>query len=244
VDPTAILHLIESSEFQHGLVAGLVAFVIGWLVRRYRVDWGLLWLPTVTVAGVWAQVLDRAPTERAVLLYGWVAPTGAIAVMLMSYGLIKNRDRVELAPALIVSLGGVWATVPDTEVILLVLGVTAVLIWLWWPNGLLPIRPVGAIAVAVVAMWAGTVGSIGRPGAYVGAFGALASLALLSFPSRATSAWWGFVIHVLLVVGWTRLAGLSHSASTAFALGAAVTAGILAVRYAFSPDPPGFSIDG
>ncbi len=224
VDPTVALRLLQTPEFQRGLVAGLAALAIGLFMRRIRVDWGLLWAPTVGAALFWADVLNRQALERSLTRHGWVLPAAALTIAAVSYGLIKNRSRPELAPALALSLAGVWATVPDTEVISVLLGVTSAMVWLWWPRQLLPLRAAGALGIATVAAASGAAGSVGRPGAYVGAFGALAALALLSWPRRSISPWWSFAAHAALVIGWSRVAGLSRSAPTALAIGVGLTA--------------------
>jgi hypothetical protein len=231
MDPNVLIRLVESPEFQRGLIAGIVLVAIGLFAHKLSIDWGLLWAPAVVVAGIWANVINLPAIGRALLLDWWVAPAAAITAAVVAHAFATNQNRVELAPAFSFSLAGVWATVPDTEQIMVLLGVTTALIWLWWPRPLVAPKPVGTLVVATLAVGAGAVGAVGRPGAYVGAFGALASLALLSYPRRPSAPWWGFLAHMLLVIGWSRIAGLSDGALPALMIGTALTVTVLGARY-------------
>lgn len=232
-----VFGVFSSPEFQRGVVAGAMAAGAGLLARRLKPgwtpDWGLLWFAAVVVAGASAKLLDRTATEQAFTQRSWVLPLAAAAFAAVFYGLQRHRRRSDTSLAFLLSVGGVWATVPDTEHALLLLGATAPLVLVWWPRAWVTIGIGGAVVVGASVIWGAGLGSYGRDGAYVGAFGALASLALLDVPVRLKRFNLGF--HFVTVFAWSRIAGLSRSSTTALVLGAVLTLAILLVKRWLAP---------
>ena len=71
-----------------------------------------------------------------------------------------------------VSAFGVYATVPDTEVVAALVGVSLPLLVLGWPMRLATLGRAGAAATVVLLVWAGAVGGGGRPASIIAVVGA------------------------------------------------------------------------
>jgi hypothetical protein len=91
-----------------------------------------------------------------------------------------------LLPALLaVTAVGIWATVPDVEAALVLLGAAVPLTLLGWPGPLAGRRPApaafgiaGSVAVAAVLAWTVATGGVGRSGSVVGGLACLGLLAV------------------------------------------------------------------
>ena len=109
------------------------------------------------------------------------------------------------------SVGGVYATVPDTEQALVLLGVAAPVALLGWPLRRAVLGPAGSPAAVAVLAWSAAVGGVGRPSSIVGAVGCLGLFVVgpLSRRSVRTSAPVVVAAHALLVLVSARVAGLA-----------------------------------
>lgn len=230
MNPVTVLRLLETQEFQVGAIAGLIALAVALALRDKAPHFGLLFSFAAVAAIGWLGLFAWPLTERALTREWWIIPLGIVTVVFATYGLSGKHG--EGPPVLMagISVGGMWATVPDTEIAAAVVGVAAGLAIL----AALPHRTamafVGAEFFALIAVWAVAVGAVGRNGAVVGGFGAVASLALIRW-RRVSQPWWDLGLHVVLVLLWARVAGLRQSALEAVLLGASGTVVVAAVRW-------------
>jgi hypothetical protein len=133
----------------------------------------------------------------------------------------RRTARLGLGPLLFaLSIGGVYATVPDTEQALVLLGVAAPVALLGWPLRQAVLGPAGSPAAVAVLAWTAAVGGVGRPSSIVGAVGCLGLfvVAPLSRRSVRTSAPVVVATHALLVLVSARVAGLRPTVSAAVAV--------------------------
>jgi hypothetical protein len=191
------------------LVLGLALLGTAAWVTRAGVSWALGGAAWVGGALVLAGALpERVPT--------WMGVSAAVALVPLA-PLIESRARRwgRLAPVVLLgSIAGVYACVPDTEVLRPLLGASAVVAFL----ALLPdaaVVQVGAGVVAGYTVWISAFESAGRAGALWGAIGCVAALAL--FPARPelgapSRSWWIAAATTSLLVVWcARVAGLVDS---------------------------------
>jgi hypothetical protein len=77
------------------------------------------------------------------------------------------------AVCLLLTAGGIYAAVPDTEAARALVGVAVVLAWCGWPFPIARIGFGGSVAVATTTAWVIIDGGRGRPGSIIGAAAAL-----------------------------------------------------------------------
>jgi hypothetical protein len=235
-----------------------------------RLVWGLallVGLPLlVAFAGgttnIWARLAALVVAVPGALLVGqaaslqnhvhWVPEMVALTA-LVGGALVVDYDEANahsgLAPVLLaITVLGMWTTVPDTEQVLVVLGVFAPLALVGWPV----VRAAeGAAAYGVVGLlaWVAAVGGRGRPGSVVGAVACLGVLLVeplvrrlwrgrASLPTRPLSlrGLLTVAIHSVVVLLAARVAGLETSAKIAGAASAvALLAGGVAMVLVIGP---------
>jgi hypothetical protein len=235
-----------------------------------RLVWGLallVGLPLVAAflggpTNAWARLAAFVVAVPGALVVGqatslqnqvhWVPELVALTA-LVAGALVVDYDeanaRSGLAPVLLaITVFGMWTTVPDTEQVLVVLGVFVPLALLGWPV----VRAAeGAAAYGVVGLlaWVAAVGGRGRPGSVVGAVACLGVLLVeplvrrlwrgrASLPTRPLSrrSLLTVAIHAVVVLLAARVAGLETSARTAAAASAvALLAGGIAMGLAIGP---------
>lgn len=234
MNPLALLRLFETTEFQVGLAAGLIALGVGLSMRRRAPHVALLF-SFAAVAGLgWLGSFSPSVTERALLRAWWILPAVVVAVVAAVYALKERIGGAHPTVALAVTVGGVWATVPDTEEAAVLVGVMTGLFALAWLPRRGRLAFVSAEFATIIIAWVVVVGALGRDGAVIGGLGALASIGLLRL-ILIRRAWWDIVLHVALVLVWTRVAGLRQSALEAAVLGVFATAVIGAIRWQLAP---------
>ncbi len=230
MNPVTLLRLLETHEFQIGLIAGIVGFVVALILRDRRPHFALLFSFAAVAAIGWLRLFSASLLEDAFLRRWWVLPAAVTSIAIITYGLSRDSGFLHPVWPTAVSLGGVWATVPDTEEAAVVLGVISGLLLM----SILPrsanLALVGSEFLALIVVWVVAVGSLGRDGAIVGGLGALASLALIRW-RQVDSGWWDLGLHVGLVLVWSRVAGLRQAAWEAAALGVTATVVVAAVRW-------------
>ena len=223
----AIAALLTDPEFQAGVVLGIAGLLLLVALRRQSIDWGLIWAAAALLAPVTARLfgaeagrdlnLDTLQPTPTIL----VAATAAAAVA--AAGLIRSRVYQATALGLAISIAGIWATVPDTEEVAVLVGVTAGLIWAWWPAGWSWPGIAGSVAIVGIAAWLAVEGGLARDTGMVGAFGSLAALGWSAFalPIGRPLIW--LLGHLATVLVWSRWAGLSDSVATALVIGLPAT---------------------
>jgi hypothetical protein len=107
----------------------------------------------------------------------WVPYAIAFTVPVVG-GLLHDFDRVHSARSapfllLFISVLGAYLTVPSTDLMLVLLGVSVTLALLSFPQPLASFGPAGSAAVAGVFCWIAVVEAGSQPGSAVGAIGAL-----------------------------------------------------------------------
>lgn len=217
------------------LLLGLAVGAVGLLVAPVfpKLDWGLLWTLLALAGLYWFRPQEVGQlSELGGTLY--LAPV-VVVVMAGAGAALFRANTGEGAWMFLVSIGGAWATVPDTEAISILLGSAFPLAIAAFPLRFLASGPLGGglaglLGALVVISEAG-----GRGGSVVGAAGALAVAAL---PGRGRSR---FLRHVLLVALWSRIAGRLPSEFSAFAVGTLLTLLVLGSellwRRYFGPAP-------
>jgi len=89
----------------------------------------------------------------------------------------RRGARLGVAPVLLlVALGGMYATVPDTDAVRAAIGALVPLTLLACPRAVATLGAAGAYAATAVAIWLAVVEGSARPGAVIGALGCLALL--------------------------------------------------------------------
>jgi len=227
--------------FAVGLVLGLGAALIClwlWSSRRERPPVAGLGLAAATVAGL---ALTRPSADAALAWPGLLAATVAVAAALTAFD--RRWGDLGLLPALLaVSAAGIWATVPDVEGALVLLGATVAMALLGRPGPLAARRPglaafgaAGSAAAAAVLVWVVATGGAGRPGSVVGGLACLGLLLVepavrLLDPRRRSPldpvqgrpglGWAALAVQLVLAGFASRVAGRPDSAAIALGLAA------------------------
>jgi len=148
-----------------------------------------------------------------------------------------------------VSVLGVYATVPDTEIVAPVVGVVLPLLVLGWPIRFATLGRAGAAAAVALLMWAGAVGAEGRPASVIAAIACLGLLVgspvgRLLLPrvgdrfrrsSRAAVTFCLVVSHVVIVLVASRVGGRLSDPEVAAGVGALIGLTAVVVGAAFRP---------
>lgn len=257
----ALVALADRIRLTDGLVFGLVLLALGGAAVAAVAE--RLHLPPVgsaallAVPGAWlvagAAGLDETGPKLA--LVATVAVAGALV------GAADHDYRhLGLGPILMLAtLAGAYATLPETERALIVLGAALPLVALGWPWPLASLGRAGASATVGLLAWVAVIDGSARAGSTVGAVACLGVLlvepvaGLLRTPSvlcridrpqdgrsdrerDGVAAWRTalpvVLIHVVLVAVASRIAGLRSSAWEAGAIAgvALVVAVVVAVR--------------
>lgn len=207
------------SELLAGLLCGVVGFAVTGLWRR--LDWGLVWT-AVALAGL--TLLRPRWTER---LADLSLPLTAVAVLSigLAIGQLFRRGREESAWIFLISLGGAFATVPDTESISVLLGLTLPLAIASEPLRLTSSSSLGGALVGVLSAIVVVTEGVARTGSVIGAAGAMAVAAL---PGEGRIY---LIRHLVLVAVWSRIAGRLPSGLAALAIGLSFTITLLGAEW-------------
>jgi hypothetical protein len=173
----------------------------------------------------------------------------AVPIAAIAFERFASRaHRWEPALYAVVSLGGVWAAVPDTEMPLVVAGAAlpGLVLSVLWPEGTIAS---GASFVGLL-LWAAAEGARGRPAAFLAAIGCLGLLLVAPVADwasrsvgphvvrlpRVASNVVRFGLHVAVVVVCARVAGpLVSRSDAAIVTGAALAGGGL-LTWIVAPD--------
>lgn len=164
--------------------AALLAGVAAWALGRARRGGLVATLAGLAPAAAGVGALAAAgviPADRDTGL----APAVAVAAVLVAGALLADFDRRRrdglALPLWAVSVAGVWATVPDVESAVVVLGAALPPALLGWPsplarNGLVSLGVAGSLAGAGLLVWVVATDGAGRPGSMVGGLACLGVL--------------------------------------------------------------------
>lgn len=213
---------LASSALALGLVALGAAGVVADVVPRARAL-----LPLLALPGAWVL------STQAVDVAGW-AVFALLATVVIGGPLVADVDHHwrhrPLAPALVaVSILGVYATVPETDHVIAVVGAVLPLALLGWPVGLGRLGAAGSLALTGLLAWSVAVGGVTRPSSIVGGLACLGFLAaepvgrflvarrdpgLRAVPGPGAVVLAGLA-HLVVVATASRVAGLRDSATVA-----------------------------
>jgi hypothetical protein len=200
----SLIDLPTTVEFQTGLLIGLAGLAVTSLFRRRHLDWALVWALCALVALVRIGTFAERRPVRSLDPQLWVLLAGLVVCAVAAAGLVGGRAHPHVAAGFAATMLGVWATVPDTEAASALAGVTAAMIWSWWPLRFAFPRTAGAGAAAAIAALSTIIGAGRRDVAVVGGFGILAALGsfalLKGWPGRAPAPLIG--VHLALVGVW------------------------------------------
>jgi hypothetical protein len=200
----------------------------------------------VALPGAWLIARSGLPGP------GWVVPL-ILVVIAVGGPLISSFDE-NASPSplpivlLAISVGGAWATVPDTEEALVLLGAMLAPTLLAWPLRIARLGPVGAHALVAWLLWVTAWGGRGRAGSVIGAAAGLGLLVVAPLASWlahrrgvSTSGWAGFLLivsHIALVVFVTRVAGFEQDARAALILALPAIGGALLLWWVVERSTP------
>jgi hypothetical protein len=245
-DPFAGRHAELAAGLAAGAVAALLCLAI-WAVRRRRRPGVPVPVAGAGLAAAGAAALAAtggfaARPGPGPLAWGAAAAVAA-GVLLADFDHRRRADGLTTA-LLAVTAAGVWATVPDVEAAVVVLGASLPFALLGWPllrSGPPSLGPAGALAVAGLLAWAALAGGAGRPGSWAGALACLGVLAAEPLAGRldrrgrpvggdgGVAGRAGLLgAHLLLVAVAARVVGRPASLAAGLALAAALLAGAVA----------------
>ena len=167
----------------------------------------------------------------------WTAPLVVVTTLVggpLAADVDRRAARLGLGPVLwMITVIGVYATVPDTELVRPLVGVAIPLAIAGWPLRAARLGAGGAAAATGLLIWVAGLDGYGRPGSIVGAAGAL-GLLLVEPPGRLALKGRvrplarrigvkGFVAafigaHIVVVFWATRVAGMAETGVPAAAL--------------------------
>jgi hypothetical protein len=225
-----------------GVLLGLaLLWLAGTIAARTPAPWLVGAIATVPGAAVLAG-------ENAGLEAGWVPVLMVLAAVVIGAAAAdfdKRNARYGLGPLLLfVTVAGIYATVPDTELMRAVVGVALPLVLLAWPYAAASLGAGGSYAAVGILLWVVPIDGVGRAGAIVGAVAAFALLygepigralarelegrvQLSRFPIKRTRV---IVVgaQLVIVAYATRIAGRVQSGTAALVLAIPAIAAALA----------------
>lgn len=166
----------------------------------------LSWFPGV-IGAVWAASLIGVESP------GWMMLGLAGFVLVFAVGLwVASRSPLGalLGPMVAIAVGGLWVTVPETDVVVVFVGAVI-------PLALFTLRPVsarvlasGALAYAGLLGWVVTGGGLARPWTVIGAWSAALGITVVATVStmRRPRPWLSFVIFLVYAFLVTRVADI------------------------------------
>jgi hypothetical protein len=213
----------------------IVGLALLWLAGTIAARTPAPWLVGAIAAIPGAVVVAGANDGRS---DGWVPVlivVGTVVVGATAADLDRRTARYGLGPLLLfIAVGGIYVTVPDTELMRAVVGVAAPLVLLAWPYAAASIGAGGAYAAVGLLLWIAPIEGLGRPGSIVGVLGAFALLygeplgralaaqlqtrmSIHRFPIKRPRV---IVVagQVVLTLYATRVAGLVYDGATALLL--------------------------
>jgi hypothetical protein len=163
------------------LLAGVAAWVWG-RAERGGVVAGLAGLAPAAAAAAALGATGGVPAGRAPGLAPIVAVAAAVAAGALLADFDRRRHDGLTLPLWAVSVAGVWATVPDVEAAVVVLGAALPPVLLGWPSplarsGRVSLGVAGSLAAAAQLVWVVATDGAGRPGSMVGGLACLGVLA-------------------------------------------------------------------
>lgn len=217
---SVLINMLGSTPFLHGVLAGLVGLGLAYALKRRGSDWGIWWAVAAIPVTAGYGSLRLGSAERVVDGALWAIPVALIAGGAAAFGLFRLRNEWVGGPAFIITIGGIWTTVPDTRYLVALLGVSAAVVWAWWPSFWSRPGKLGTAVVALLIAWGVLAGSVTRDSGIVGGLGALATLGWFAIFIPIRNRWIWLLAYAVVVLIWARWAGLSASGLSALIIGA------------------------
>jgi hypothetical protein len=229
--------------------AALLAGVAAWTWGRARRGGVLATLAGLApaAAGVGALAATGGiPPGRQAGLGPLVAGVAVVAAGALLADFDRRRPDGLALPLWAVSVAGVWATVPDVESAVVVLGAALPPALLGWPSplarhGLVALGVAGSLASAGLLVWVAATDGAGRPGSMVGGLACLGVLGVEPLARRLAGRGPGgpplpaaalLAAHLVLVAVASRVVGRRDTVAQALPLAAAVLVVALVVAVA------------
>lgn len=168
--------LSQTERLPDGLAPGLGALLLGGLVSDiFRAPWPATLI--LAVPGAWLTAFATDLPE-----VGWIRVL-VLASAVVGGTLLSDFDsrwcRRGLGPVLLaVSMLGIYATVPDTEQALVLLGLALPLALTSWPWPVASLRVAGSLATTGLVVWTISAGGAGRTTSIIGGLACLGVLVL------------------------------------------------------------------
>ncbi len=220
-----------------GLVVGLSALGIAGLVAEVNRTRPLV-LAVLAVPGAWVVVAQGGLVE-----VGWVQLLVGAAIVAGSVALADLDARWAdegAGPVLVaVTAAAIWATVPETQQALVLLGASVPLCLLGWPRVAGALGAGGSCVVVGLLAWTGAVGGATRLSSVIGAIGCLGLLLveplwhrLAGVPDgpldRLWGRWWAVLVLAFLHLAVALTAGTYAGQQRTIAVAGWITATALA----------------
>ena len=229
--------------------AALLAGVAAWALGRARRGGLVATLAGLAPAAAGVAALAATggiPAGRDAGLAPLVAGAAAVAAGALLADFDRRRRDGLALPLWAVSVAGVWATVPDVESAVVVLGAALPPALLGWPsplarNGLVSLGVAGSLAGAGLLVWVVATDGAGRPGSMVGGLACLGVLGVEPLARRLGGRGPGspplpaaalLAAHLVLVAVASRVVGRRETVAQALPLAVAELVVALAVAVA------------
>jgi hypothetical protein len=232
-----VLYGIQSEVgWQPELFAGIILLGIGgWLkesgaaASESQPQWQKLgaWLVIIAGAGAISLLANDFANPRFV-------PATILAATATGWSFSRwadGSDRIALGPLFAITAFGIWATIPETDVARLLLGLAVPMAFTTIPPLATQITSAGGFALGGSVVWVALWGGETRSGSVVGAWACIGMIALLPLASRLWGArgipiWQLAGLHIVAVIVAARVIGLWNRALFA-AIGSALLAALL-----------------
>jgi len=219
----------SANELLVGVGFGLVGLAITAVTRRWKFDWGLTWgaMALLTVSLATPRWAGNLAGLSSFLFLGL-----ALAAVIAFTAATQQGTGIARTPLpFLISLLGIYATVPDTESILALVGVTGPMALAWRPLDWARPGWSGTVAMSIITSLAVISGGRGRESSIVGGLAAIAIVGLLLGRPWPESTVTPLVVHLLLVGWWSRVAGRADGAGVALLVGMSLTVPVLAMSW-------------
>lgn len=226
----------QTNELMVGGAFGVLGLLIAAISRRWTFDWGLIWGGMALLALSFAT--PRWNGNNAGLRNLLFVGMAVLAVIGVTVAVQRGTGVAQTPLPFLISLLGIYATVPDTESILALLGVTGPMAIAWRPLSWARPRWTGAAAMAVITTLVVVSGGRGRESSIIGALAALAVMGVLAFRALPRLALAPLLLHLLLVGWWSRVAGRVDGAGAAILIGLGLTVPVVALWWWFTGRSP------
>lgn len=233
--------LASIGRLSDGLVLGLAVLGIGGLLADVLEARPLV-LAVLVAPGAWILAVDAGLVDVVWVQFLVGAATVAGSVLVTDFD-ARWADQGAGPVLVALTASAVWATVPDTEQALVLLGAALPLVLLGWPRVVASLGPGGSSVIAGLIAWTAAAGGAGRLSSIIGGIGSLGLFVVEPLSNWLTQLRGGSFgrmegrrsalvplasTHLVLVFVASRYAGLQRTVSVAaWIAGVALCGGVL-----------------